>query len=335
MDAIAQYPASYVRALLDVASEHGVAAETLLDHAGLSAAIFEQAGAWIEQPKLLMMFQAATLLSGVDEIGLEVGKHVHPGLFSALGYALKSCRNLAEAMQVSQQYQPVVMGQGAVSLEDRGAHVAMHWLPRSRTPALLKPLNESIMASYLYFGRSITGLEIFPSVVSFCHARPASIEPYRMLFNCSLVFDAPTNSMTVPKEILATPLRESDPQLKELMLEELKRDSLTRQPSGLRETVEQWYAQRLGHMATQTQDLLQYLHMSERTLRRRLAAEGTSLKDLKQTVRYDRAVHWLLKSDKSIAEIADLLGFKNVSCFSQSFLRWSGSSPSQYRQTVR
>jgi AraC-like DNA-binding protein len=73
------------------------------------------------------------------------------------------------------------------------------------------------------------------------------------------------------------------------------------------------------------------LGMSERTLQRRLAAEGTSFERLLDDTRRELAQHYLGQSNISLADIAYLLGFSDQSSFFRAARRWFGNSPRGYR----
>jgi len=72
--------------------------------------------------------------------------------------------------------------------------------------------------------------------------------------------------------------------------------------------------------------------MSLRSLQRRLNDEGTSYKDLLDETRRELASHYMAESHRSINEITYLLGFSEPSNFSRAFRRWTGCSPSAYRE---
>jgi len=74
------------------------------------------------------------------------------------------------------------------------------------------------------------------------------------------------------------------------------------------------------------------LHMSDRTLKRQLAAEGTSFSTLVDEVRYRHATSLLSRTDYTLEQIADELGYSDVANFSRAFKRWSGRSPSSWRK---
>lgn len=73
------------------------------------------------------------------------------------------------------------------------------------------------------------------------------------------------------------------------------------------------------------------LRMTERTLRRRLAQEGTSFSAIADEVKYTVATHYLEGSRASVDEIAELAGFSDAANFRRAFIRWTRMSPAQFR----
>jgi AraC-like DNA-binding protein len=74
--------------------------------------------------------------------------------------------------------------------------------------------------------------------------------------------------------------------------------------------------------------------MSARSLQRRLQSEGTSFAEVLSDLRRDRALHYLKDPRISIAEVAFLLGFGDVTAFHRAFKRWTGSTPARHRSAV-
>jgi AraC-like DNA-binding protein len=75
-------------------------------------------------------------------------------------------------------------------------------------------------------------------------------------------------------------------------------------------------------------------NMSERTLRRRLAEEETSYRDLLDEVRSHLAREYLRDTPLTVVDIASLLGFEDVANFRRAFRRWTGLAPQKYRETA-
>ena len=74
------------------------------------------------------------------------------------------------------------------------------------------------------------------------------------------------------------------------------------------------------------------LGTSARTLHRRLADRGTSFEKLLDETRRELGTEYLRRNDYSVGEVAYLLGFAEASSFNRAFRRWTGKSPSEFRQ---
>ncbi|MEW2033841.1 AraC family transcriptional regulator [Streptomyces roseifaciens] len=77
------------------------------------------------------------------------------------------------------------------------------------------------------------------------------------------------------------------------------------------------------------------LGVSQATLRRRLAAEGMSFQQLKDSVRRDEAIAALLQGRESLQEIAVRLGFSGAAAFHRAFRQWTGWAPGSYRRELK
>ncbi len=77
------------------------------------------------------------------------------------------------------------------------------------------------------------------------------------------------------------------------------------------------------------------LHVSPRTLKRQLAAEGVSFSALIEKERRERATILLASPALSIKMVAERLGYSNVANFSRAFERWTGKSPGEARASAR
>jgi len=79
-------------------------------------------------------------------------------------------------------------------------------------------------------------------------------------------------------------------------------------------------------------DIARGLNRSASTVARRLRREGSSLSEIRESVRRDLAVHHLQCRDTPIARISDLLGFSEQSAFTRAFKRWTGVTPGDFRR---
>ncbi|MDR2189030.1 MAG: AraC family transcriptional regulator [Azonexus sp.] len=79
-------------------------------------------------------------------------------------------------------------------------------------------------------------------------------------------------------------------------------------------------------------DVARRLHQSPRTLHRRLAEEGSSLRAIKEALRRDLALNHLTKTAAPIAQIAATLGYADTSAFYRACVGWTGMAPAHYRR---
>ena len=75
------------------------------------------------------------------------------------------------------------------------------------------------------------------------------------------------------------------------------------------------------------------LGLSTRTLKRRLAAEGTDFTPLLDEQRRHRALLLLRSADLSVEAVAEQVGYSDVANFTRAFRRWSGTTPTAYRRS--
>jgi AraC-like DNA-binding protein len=74
------------------------------------------------------------------------------------------------------------------------------------------------------------------------------------------------------------------------------------------------------------------LHMSRRTLQRKLAEVDLNYQQLVDETRRDLALRYIDDPSRSITEITFLLGFSGQSAFTRAFRRWTGKAPTDYRR---
>ena len=79
-------------------------------------------------------------------------------------------------------------------------------------------------------------------------------------------------------------------------------------------------------------DVADRLHLSERTLRRRLRELDTSYRQVLDDVRFARAAEKLCQCDTTNDALAELLGYTDTANFRRAFKRWAGRSPQAFRQ---
>ncbi|MGO9700575.1 MAG: AraC family transcriptional regulator ligand-binding domain-containing protein [Xanthobacteraceae bacterium] len=185
--------------------------------------------------------------------------------------------------------------------------------------------------------REITGRELQPTNVSIIHQRiPQSVE-IDSFFGRAVEFGADQDEVTFAGETAKLPIVHADPYLNKVLIGYCE-DVLARRKArlgALQADVENALAALLPHGRTGIESVAAKLHVSPRTLRRKLAAEGVTFAGILEDVRRALAKHYLAEQDLSITRIAWLLGYTEVSAFSHAFRRWTGRPPRAVRSQRR
>ncbi|MCE9572388.1 MAG: AraC family transcriptional regulator [Deltaproteobacteria bacterium] len=176
-----------------------------------------------------------------------------------------------------------------------------------------------------------------PDRVYFQHAPTAPVHAWSRELGCPVQFDAPFYGVRIGDRAYRAPVRTHDPQLASL-LAQLGRALLTSTRTevsathGVRKVIHELVAQR---QRVDVDAVARALHVSPRTLQRRLTIAGTTFRKELDAVR--RAIAEVMLPDLrySLGEIAALLGFADASQFSRAVRGWTGQTPRSVRAQAR
>jgi len=189
---------------------------------------------------------------------------------------------------------------------------------------------EYTVSDALNVGRMALGAGFTPARVWFRHDPPATIEAHRRWFGPGLAFGQERTEIVFSHEQLELAMGTGHPTLHGLIDKRLETAGPGRQfAPAMAERVSELVGARLASGAIRVRDVTAALHVSERTMHRRLAEEGTSFRAVLEDVRRRRAQALLERRDMATKEVASQLGFASTRSFYRAFRRWTGSSPRQ------
>ncbi|HVQ93838.1 MAG TPA: AraC family transcriptional regulator ligand-binding domain-containing protein [Mycobacteriales bacterium] len=189
------------------------------------------------------------------------------------------------------------------------------------------------LADFLASIRGAVGAGFMPSRVAFAHPAPRDTGTHRGWFGPGLAFAAAHTELVLPADVLDLPIGTAQPGLAEVLaghVAGLRASHDVPASYGLR--VREWLLDRLACGEPPTvAAAARALTLSERTLHRRLAAEGTTFRDISAATRREFAVDLVRSSPRAVKEIASLVGFADSRSFHRAYLRWTGTTPGRDR----
>jgi len=174
-----------------------------------------------------------------------------------------------------------------------------------------------------------------PLRVTIAHARSEGLAEYNRFFGCRTEFAAPCDAVVFQDEYRRLPVVSADPHLSDILVHYCEETLASRKRArgSFRVRVENVIAPLLPHGKPRTSDVAGKLHLSPRTLARRLADEDLSFASVLEEMRRDLAMCYLEDAKLSISQVAWLLGFQEASAFTHAFRRWTGRTPSEMRRS--
>jgi AraC-like DNA-binding protein len=327
---VSMIPIRSVQIVLQGIRAAGVDPLEALAAVGLDPARLDEPDDRVSADLVSALWREAVARTGDRGLGIHLAEKIQPGMFDVLDYAVRSCATFGDGARLCQRYIRLLHTGAALQLDVGDDRVEMTYTTEGSPIAI--PWTEFVLASWVVLGRQTTGQSWAPIEVKFAHARPKSIAAHSELFRCPLRFSAGVNAVAISREVFDLPQIAADVGLCAVLerhARELSQDLPSTGTSS--DQVRHIIGENLGRGSLSVDAVAARLHMSVRTLGRRLGEEGTSYQRLLTEIRRELAKRHLRERQLSIDEVAVLLGFSDVSVFHRAFKRWTGKTPGEFR----
>ncbi|MES2720615.1 MAG: AraC family transcriptional regulator [Pseudomonadota bacterium] len=336
-------PMSYLQLMVEIMAERGMSVEALLQGSGMSMEQAAQSDARMSAAQWGLVVANALRASGDWGLGYEYGLRMRLSVHGFLGYAAMSSLTLGDALDILVRY--FQSRQRSLSLfrtADGEACVIemtqLHPLSMGHPMAPVRAfMFEALMVGIVKGVSSMLQLDGFPGGAEICFdwPEPDYYRHYRDRLP-AVRFDQPGNCLRISTSVLALRPHMADALASQQAVERCEQELAL--AGGSHESVSQQVrtvlASTMGSCPTQDQ-LAARLHMSSRSLARKLQMEGCSFSQLLKEERRRVASYLLEYSSLELQQIASQLGYVDPANFTRAFRQWTGELPSQYRYRLR
>ncbi|MEZ5646258.1 MAG: AraC family transcriptional regulator [Burkholderiaceae bacterium] len=303
-----------------------------LEQAGIVRAFLDRPGARLTHDQLVALYQRAAAVTGDEMMGLW-SRPIRTGSLKYIVRAVMDAPTIRVALYRFTQVWNLLLDDYRVDLVTEGSVLRLELVPRSADTTVNR-FGHMLMLKLTHGIVSwLVGREVPVHSVGFAFDCPPFAADYPVLFPAPVRFGVMSSRIAFDGE-----LGRIRPDRKAADV----RQFLVRAPRDWIFTSYHEHAIRLQVRGLLNADLERTLdevsgrlHMSSRTLIRRLKAEGLSFQGIKDELRRDLAIQDLVRGDVPLAEISFALGFSSPAVFHRAFRHWTGMTPGRYRAAQR
>jgi AraC-like DNA-binding protein len=318
-------------AMLRTVESRGFEIRDLLAAAALARETVEDPDARLPAGTVMALWNALRERSGDPALQLTAPTILPFGAYRVIDYMVDASATVGEGIGRFARFFRLIADAMRLSIETEGDERRLH-LARADGSAVPALYADYVFAALVGRIRMKVRPELRVLRVEMRRDAPAEPAPYARCFQAPVRFGAAADRLCFDSVEWDTPLRNADAALARL-LEEHARMLAARLPDNVgafQAAVRTAVAAALPD--TQAATVARALHVSTRTLQRRLSVDGTTFRAVSDAARGDLADAYLTDPRVSIVEVAFLLGFSDQSSFNRAFRRWTGVSPGTWRK---
>jgi len=314
--------------------ESGVPASAVLRRAGLPQGFIHQPRVLLKTEELFALWRAIEEVSTNPAIGLQLGTETKTERFHPVSLAALSTENFGTAVEQMARYKQLTCPEEILQTKDSDEwRIQFHWLLADEVepPVLI----ECCFAWVLSVARHGTGTRLSPLRVELVQPR-GHVKTIERHFGCPVLSGAPQNAIVFRAADAERPFVTRNAELLAMLApqfeEELRQES---RDENFLERVRIAIQQKLTGQRPTIEDIADALHVSARTMQRRLQEEGSSFQRVLEEARHQLARHYLNNSVLELNEAAYLLGYNDSNSFVRAFRSWEGIPPARWREEQR
>lgn len=325
------HPATIAQVMVNFAARFGVDRQACLLGTGVELDDLHRADTWLQRSQEMRLLENMIMsLPDVPALGFELGLQYNVSTFGIWGFAIRTSPTLAAAVETALRYLPLSTAYCRFSVihTDSAFGIAAH------SDDIAQHLRHFLLERDLGTAFSLLrelGLNGVPvQRLEFQHLPETHVQRIEELTGIRPHTGCPHNAIILDRRHAELQLPTCDLHLLRVFEEQCSRQLRQRQVEGLTGQVRQILLGPMGLVST-LEDVARALSLSPRSLRRKLAQEGTNYSDLLEAERKQLASQ-LLSTQMKLDEMALHLGYGDTASFTRAFRRWTNCSPGEYRR---
>ena len=309
---------------------------TICRAGGITPDQLEDAGYLLSLEQNCAIMEAALTISGNKTLGLHIGKKTTAVVLGTTGYLMESSKDVLTALQNLQQFTSAFTRLYNFYMEIKDDDMYYYCEPlevwNNTSPETARQSVDMAYAGVLHILYLLTGKSFQPKKVMYRYSRVNDTSEHERILKCSPAFNQPCNCIVFSIADVQTPVIGYNKELNGIFKNLLEAE-MQKQSNGVNFTseVKQTILKHFQFAFPQLEEIAAHMHITPRTLQRKLQEENTSFRLLSDSIKQELACNLLNNKKLSIAQIAYKLGYAEPSTFQRAFRQWTGKSPNAFR----
>lgn len=321
---------SYTVAIARALEASGVDSKRIFTAMGIALDVSTDPMNRVPAATMTRLFRACVDVTNNPYFGLTVAKHIHLTHLHALGYSLAASGTLMDFCRRLERYFRLVSQVAHASVTQADDQVSMRF---DHLVGLSSETEDAFFGFLIRTMRLLYKQEFKPVRVELCRPMPhEGAGPYEALFRAPVLFGQASSLLVFNKDDLAQTLSGSCPELAQvndnIIISYLARLDKSDVITGVTQKIIEF----LPDGDCTRDKVASALCMSPTKLQLKLSQRGTNFQQLLDDTRKELACSYLSQASRPVTEITFLLGFSDTSNFTRAFKRWTGLSPTDFRQ---
>jgi AraC-like DNA-binding protein len=314
--------------------ERGIDPAKVLSSVGLDPATFDHPDRIISYVDAGRALQRAADVTRCPHFGLLVGQRDNILSLGVLGEVMMRSATVHAALRSVVLHMHLQTRGGMPTLAIEDDHAIFGYAIYQRGMPATTHVYDLAIAYECNIMRALCGPHWTPVEVSFSHNKPEDLAPYRKFFGAPLRFGGERTAIVFGKSWLEAIPPAANADLHRELQRQIAAQEL-REPVSHSEQVRRALRTMVVTGGATESQVSELLSIPGRTLRRTLAAEGTSFRALLEEAHFEVARQLLAESEMATSEIAATLCYSDASAFTRAFRRWTNVPPAVWRAKFR
>lgn len=323
----------WVLAIARTLDAEGVPHEPVFRRVGMDPARLTEGCNRYSQEAVSGLWRAAVQETADPYFGLKLAAHIRPSTFHVVGYAMSCSATLGDALRRYAHYARLISNSATVVLtQERDQWRLDFSFDTGGAPPIVQTL-DAVLAGIVCFSSWIVGEEVVPAEVRFRHACENREQEYAKVLKCPIHFGQASDSVVFHAADMGRRILGANEQLA-CLLDDMAIRQMAELSGRFSTKVRDCLLKEFSSGEISKRGTADLMHMTERTLLRRLRDEGTTFQEVLDQFREQLAYEYLNRPDVSVQDVSSMLGFSDASTFSRAFKRWTGRRPSSAQHAL-